>query len=78
MAAKTLMVPRESFFMFFKKGVERQYHPDRPVWSDDPAVKRSPELFVEVAAQVREQGKVVQTATAVPGEKRANQPTDDE
>ncbi len=74
MAEKKLMVPREAFFMAIKNGAERQYNPSRPVWSTDPAVKKHPELFIEVAEQVHDQGTVVQTATAAPGEKRATKP----
>ena len=69
MAGQELMTPRQSFVMYFKKGVKRQYSPQVNVWSTDPAVKRAPELFRPAVGA--EQGTVVHTATAAPAEKRA-------
>ncbi len=68
MAGKELMTPLQSFVMYFKKDVKRQYSPQVNVWSTDPAVKRAPELFRPAVGT--DQATVVHTATAAPAEKR--------
>ncbi len=69
--SKQLMAVKEAFAVMSKDGTPRMITDETPLWSNDPIVKKYPDLFEPLADQVARRVPVVHTATAVPGEVRA-------
>ncbi len=75
--SKQLMVVKEAFAVMSKDGTPRMITDETPLWSNDPVVKKHPDLFEPLADRVARRVPVVHTATAVPGEVRAAELPDD-
>ena len=73
---KQLMVAVESFAVATKDGIPRVITPDTPLYENDPIVKKYWDRFEPLADQVARRAPVVHTATAVPGEVRADDPAE--
>jgi len=74
---KHLVAALEAFAVTSKDGTQRVINPSKPLWSNDPVVKKYPDSFESLEDQViKRTGPLVHTATSVPGEVRAADPVE--